>query len=104
MPEIQHPILSPHGITVFVGGCRRRGEGSRFRAKAHAHSDEKVICYLSTKWLECKELALHELAHIMTSKEHSDKWRAKLLEIGGTLDEVPGILRSYHKRPRKVTA
>lgn len=102
MPEIIHPILTPHGITVFVGGCRRRGEGSRFRAKAHTHHDEKVICYLSTKWLTCRELALHELAHVFTGMEHNDKWRAKVIELGGTIKEVPGILKSYEKKTRVI--
>lgn len=100
MAEIFHPILSPHKIIVFVGGCRRRGEGSRFRAKAHAHNDERVICYLSSKWLHSKELALHELAHILAGTGHTDKWRAKVIELGGTLEEVPGILKSYHKKVR----
>jgi len=99
-PIIDHPILTPAGVTVFVGGCKRRGEGSRFRAKAHSHNDEPVVCYLSTKWLDSRELALHELAHIKSGAGHTDKWRKTLIELGGTLDEVPGILRSYHKRSR----
>ena len=101
MPEIIHPILTPHGVTVFVGGCRRRGEGSRFRAKAHAHNDERVICYLSAKWLDYRELALHELAHVLAGNGHTDKWRAKVIELGGTIKEVPGILRSYEKRAKE---
>lgn len=88
---------------VFEGGCVSRGEGSRFRAKAHSHIKKKDpyygwICYLSFKRLIHEELALHELAHILTSQGHTDKWRKKLLEIGGTLDPVPGLLRSYRKK------
>lgn len=100
MPFIEHPIITPHGIKVFMGGCALRGEGSRFRAKAHTHREGKLICYLSNKWINNRELALHELAHALTGHGHTDKWRKKLLEIGGTLDAVPGILKSYHKRPR----
>lgn len=100
-----HPILSKWAEVkgVFVYGCVARGEGSRFRAKAHSHSDGDYrgwVCYLSAKWLGSRELALHELAHILTGHGHTNGWRRKLLLIGGTLDEVPGILRSYHKRPR----
>lgn len=88
---------------VFVGGCYLRGEGSRFHAKAHTHPNG-TICILSAKRLESRELLLHEAAHAITGMGHNDKWRAKLLEIGGTLDEVKEangkgmILKSYHKR------
>lgn len=82
---------------VFVGGCYKRGEGSRFRAKAHTHYKEGRICILSPARLAEKMLLLHELAHVLAPGGHDDKWRAKLLEIGGTLDEVPGLLRSYRK-------
>lgn len=89
---------------VFVGGCVCRGEGSRFRAKAHAHTTgdyKDWICVLSAKRLTADLLLIHELAHILTECGHTDKWRAKVLELGGTLDPVPGLLRSYQKRPRK---
>lgn len=105
MPIIHHPILSyyPEVKGVYALGCVERGDGSRFRAKAHSHTHGQYagwICYLSMKWLDCKELALHELAHILTGQGHTDKWRNKLLEIGGTLDPVPGILKNYHKKHR----
>lgn len=89
---------------VFVGGCVKRGDGSRFRAKAHSHDSNSFldfggwICFLSAKRLTARELVLHELAHILAPGGHNDKWRAKVLEIGGTLDEVPGLLKSYQKR------
>jgi len=91
---------------VFVGGCYLRGEGSRFHAKAHTHPNG-WICILSAKRLACKELLLHELAHALTNMGHNDKWRAKVIELGGTIDEVPElngkglILRSYHKKLKK---
>lgn len=101
-----HEILKfPEVKGVFVGGCIERGEGSRFRAKAHTHFHGEFIgwvCVLSTKRLASRELMLHEAAHAITGLGHVDKWRAKLLQIGGTLDEVPGLLKSYHKRERMV--
>lgn len=89
---------------VFAGGCVVGGEGSRFRAKAHTHTEGKFngwVCFLSPKRLACRELVLHELAHVLTTEGHTDNWRKKLIEIGGTIDEVPGLLKSYHKRKRK---
>jgi hypothetical protein len=98
----EHEILKfPEVAGIFVGGCIRRGEGSRFRAKAHAHTDNPHmgwICVLSAKRLTCRELMLHEAAHAITGLGHVEAWRKKLIEIGGTLDEVPGILKSYHKK------
>ena len=85
---------------VFVGGCVARGEGSRFRAKAHAHIEGKFkgwLCFLSNKWLHVKELWLHEIAHLLTDSGHDDKWRSKVIEIGGTIDAVEGVLKSYHR-------
>lgn len=103
--NIIHPLLSQHEEVkgVFVGGCVIRGEGSRFRAKAHSHTVGDYagwICYLSSKWLHVRELALHELAHIATGHGHTDTWRAALIKLGGTVDAVPGVLRSYEKKKR----
>lgn len=97
------PVLRDHPrvLGVYVGCCVETGR--RFRHKAHAHTDGEYvgwICYLSRKWLHVPEVALHELAHVLTECGHTDRWRAKVLEIGGTLDPVPGILRSYHKVSR----
>lgn len=97
---VELPALAAHGVRAFIGGCYRRGIGSRFRAKAHAHAADRVICFLSDKWIDRPELLIHELAHILTNAGHVDKWRAKVLELGGTVQEVPGLLRSYEKRPR----
>lgn len=92
---------------VFAGGCVARGVGSRFRAKAHAHTSGKRfgwLCFLSAKRLAARELVIHELAHLLAGKGHDDRWRAKVLELGGTIDEVPGLLRSYRKRARGIPA
>lgn len=105
VPTKDITILSnfPEVCGVFVGGCVERGEGSRFRAKAHSHTTGDHagwICFLSAKRLLCRELFLHEIAHVLTGEGHTDKWRERLLQIGGTLEEVPGILKSYKKRAR----
>jgi hypothetical protein len=98
--ELLHPVVAG----VFVGGCVIRGDGSRFRAKAHAHypgtTYEGWLCVLSARRLTCRELLLHELAHLLAPGGHHARWRAKVLEIGGTLDPVGDILRSYHPRSK----
>lgn len=111
MPVIKLSIYKDYKEVkgTFVGGCVIRGDGSRFRAKAHTHANGKYkgwICILSMKRIEIKEILLHELAHAITNQGHTDKWRAKLLELGGTLDEVyeangkTVMLMSYHKKKR----
>src|SRR5687767_10976657 len=98
-PDLHRPEV----VGVFVGGCILRGDGSSFRAKAHAHCKGERkgwLCFRKRQRLEERALVLHELAHLLTEEGHTDRWRAKLLEIGGTLDPVPGLLKSYIKRPR----
>lgn len=88
---------------VFVGGCVTRGVGSSFRAKAHAHchgSHAGWLCFRRADRLRCRELVIHELAHLVAGAGHTDAWRAAVIKLGGTLDAVPGVLRSYHKRGR----
>jgi len=96
---INHPAING----VHVGGCDQRTPGRirRFRAKAHIHENGHA-CFMSAKWLDCSELLIHELAHAITGHGHDDTWRKKVLELGGTLDEVPNILKSFYKKPREV--
>lgn len=108
LPPEEWPVcLKPHAHAlkgIFVGGCVERGDGSRFRAKAHAHTSGEHkgwMCVLSAKRLESEAIMLHEVAHLITLQGHTDKWRKCVLEIGGTLDAVPGLLSSYRKRKRK---
>ena len=37
---------------------------------------------------------------VVTREGHTRRWREFLLQIGGTLDPVPGISRDYHARAR----
>lgn len=109
-------ILTDHYIyqfaevkQIFSGGCIQRGEGSRFRSKAHAHTTGEhkgTICIMLLRRASDMPLMLHEAAHLITGCGHTDKWRKKLLEIGGTLDEVKErdgkgvLLRSYQKKSK----
>lgn len=109
LPALRNPdaplaaILSHPAVRrVHIGGgCV--SSGRRFRAKAHAHTsptDEHfgTICFLSTKWVGHDALTIHEVCHLLAGRGHDDAWRAKVVEMGGTLDPIPGVLRSYHKR------
>ena len=95
---------------IFTGGCIARGDGSSFRAKAHAHTGgrhEGWICVRRADRVADEMLMLHELAHIITGHGHTDTWRACLVRIGGKLEpheEKHGrglVLRDYHKQPRR---
>ena len=80
---------------IFVGGCVDRGEGSSFRAQAHAHTSKTDknyhwICVRSAKRLYMSDgrpsrLLWHELAHIITDHGHDDKWRAEMKRLGQPL-------------------
>lgn len=91
-----YPVAGLH-----TGGCV---DGRRsFRRKAHAHIKgpwKGWICALAAWRLEDQALMLHELAHILTGHGHTNKWRSKLLSIGGTL-QATDSLRDYHKRDRQ---
>jgi hypothetical protein len=90
-------------IGVFVGGCII-GEFVDSHL-AHAHTDlenpaQGWICFKDEIYLNHVNICLHELAHILTNQGHTDVWRKKLLEIGGTLDGDVHI-QHYYKKPRK---
>ena len=107
------PLTRQH---IFVGGCVERGEGSSFRAKAHAHNERKDeyfgwICFRSAKRLgvvaaasdpmfdieiiKPSRLLVHEWVHILTPNHyHDDTWRAKMRELG---QPIP---KQYDKKTR----
>jgi hypothetical protein len=82
---------------TFVNGCIKRGDGSSFRARAHAHNDPIYPCYgwicvRSVKRVFIKgtnkpsKLMLHELAHILSKSGHDKKWAKKVKELGGAIN------------------
>lgn len=109
MPMIDIPAaLKPYGVKgLFVGGCVHRGDGSSFRAKAHAHNKAKGeaeyahwlglpnrsgwICVRSEKrlWLngtkEPSRLLWHETAHIWRrswTEKQCDAWARRQVKRG----------------------
>lgn len=105
LPRDQWPTILqqyPECEGVYVEGCVTRGKGSSFRASAHAHTEGRYADYLCFRGqnLHKPMLVLHELAHLLQPGGHTDKWRAKLLEIGGTLDPVEHQCKSYQKVSR----
>lgn len=90
---------------AFVGGCVMRGEGSRFRAWAHAHcfktdSYKGWMCFLSMKRVfntkgEPSRTAWHELAHLISGVGHTDKWRKVMKELG---QPIPKRYKKYQTR------
>jgi hypothetical protein len=83
---------------VFVGGCVERGDGSSFRAHAHAHIRDNEwrgwICIRSKKPEtlrladgEPTNLLKHEYAHILTLMGHTRKFYQTLYAIGGYMEE-----------------
>lgn len=95
MPVIEMFKEYPEVKGVFVGGCVERGDGSSFRAKAHAHwvngkDSDSWICVRSAKRLynakgEPSNIMKHELAHIITGKGHTQVWADKLRQLGGSI-------------------
>lgn len=77
---------------LFVGGCVRRGVGSRFRARAHAHIGahdpyKGWICVPSPKRLyttsgNTSQLMRHELAHLISGSGHTEAWRCAAQIVG----------------------
>jgi hypothetical protein len=95
MPIVDYPAFKqyPQFKGLFVGGCVDRGDGSSFRRKAHAHTDnpnEGWICVRSMKRIgdvnKPNMLMLHEVAHLISGHGHDDVWRKAAKAIGYRLD------------------
>ena len=111
MPRVEYPAFQhyPELKGVFVGGCVDRGDGSSFRAKAHAHTKEPNkgwICVRSAKRLYVQgttrpsKLMWHELAHIMTGHGHDDTWRKEVRWLGGTINHWE--TKAWHQQRRGI--
>lgn len=90
---------------VFVGGCVHRGDGSSFRHMAHAHNDkgdryEGWICYRSPKRLGEEQLAIHELAHLVSGQGHTPLFWQTIIKLGGSL-EHEWLYHHLEERRRK---
>ena len=100
--KLRVPML-PGVVGIFVGGCVNRGEGSSFRASAHAHNycgpNQGWICIRGRKRLPpyvlndsadgfdgeltaTNRLIMHEYAHILCPNHgHDETWRKKMREL-----------------------
>ena len=94
--DLRHPEV--RGIAV--GGCVAGDQLGRHTAHAHIHKHRGWICFRNVVALADRATRLHELAHVVTREGHTRRWREFLLQIGGSLDPVPGISRDYHARAR----
>jgi len=112
MPRVEYPAFQQHPQFrgVFVGGCIDRGDGSSFRAKAHAHTkdpNQGWICVRSAKRLYVQgtdhpsKLMLHELAHILTGHGHDDTWRREVRRLGGAINHWE--TKAWHRQRRGIT-
>lgn len=111
MPLIDYPEFEKYKELnfkgVFVNGCIKRGDGSSFRAKAHAHNQTTdryfgYICVRSARRLYTKSnkpsiLMIEELAHILTPNHwHDDVWRKKVRELNGRIGYHQ--TKEYHRK------
>ena len=107
--RVKPPNEMPALKGIFVGGCIERGEGSSFRARAHAHCSKGDpyfgwVCVRSVKRLPAllslsdmqwdatlaerpNRLLYHEYAHILAPNHvyHDDVWRRRMKELGQSI-------------------
>ena len=106
MPIVEYEAFEAYRVAgvltgVFVGGCVDRGDGSSFRAKAHAHTtrfpNPGFICVRSAKRLYNAQgkpslLMWHELAHLLVNQGHTAPWREAMRSLCGRLDKNSAAL------------
>lgn len=89
--ELIDERINKYSVKVFYNGCVKRGDGSSFRRKAHAHviGDFKGwICFRSMKRVYMASgkpslLMWHEVAHCLVNPSywHNKIWNKKRLEL-----------------------
>lgn len=100
-------LRKPVVLGIHVGSCVH-GCFLGLDVVAHAHTDPTDdfhgwLCFRDTKVMKNKNVCLHELAHLESGQYyHNKKWRTKLSELGGSLEE-DSLIKSYVplKRNRK---
>lgn len=55
------------------------------KVKAHAHNIQRVICYRDAVALADPEIAIHELAHLISGQGHTERFRRVYRDLGGTV-------------------
>jgi hypothetical protein len=109
VPKLPPPAGWDETVGIFTGGCVERGDGSSFRAKAHAHTGREDqfrgwVCVRAARrvfmadGVRPSHLLLHERAHLIAaargSRGHDDIWRAVMRELGARVEA------RYRKKPR----
>ena len=103
MPELKLEPVNRYNVRLFVGGCVERGDGSSFRAKAHAHVVGQYkgwICIRSWRRVlnpkgRISVLVWHEVAHCLVgpSNWHNGTWRRMLQRLISENRGVPSFDR-----------
>jgi len=107
---LQPPIEWKEVRGIFVYGCVVRGEGSSFRAQAHAHTAGDASGWICVRGhsrikncidngsvVNPNRLLFHEYAHIRSGHGHDDAWRKTMRELKQPIPE------RYTKRERGKT-
>lgn len=90
LPHEEWPadLQRPEVRGVYLYGCVERGPASNIARSAHAHTSgpyRRWICFKGKPPMENRETILHELAHVISGEGHTKRFRAVLVELGGTL-------------------
>ena len=85
---LKHPIVQD----IYIYDCPVwRGCFKDWHETAHCHPKSAplphTICFRNKQVLNTKYVGLHELAHLISDRNHDDRWRKCVLGLGGTLKE-----------------